>query len=158
MGIMESLARLLLLCGLLLTSCGPTAEQTAAVAAFEQFQDALFSGDKSSVRRLLTRESQPIAAHMPWDRVQSQQRLEPLGCEYENGRYHVLIRDPNRGNRKSRYIVVRESSAWRVDLIESTRWNRTETNLPGPPTKLVPRELSPREIDEITAREASMSR
>ncbi len=155
---MALVTRIALLSTFALTSCGQSSEQAAAVAAFESFQDALFAGNKSAVRRLLTRESQPVLAHMPWDHVQSQQRLEPHGCEYENGRYHVLLRDPNHGNRESRYIVVRESSAWRVDLIESTRWNRVETDLPGPPERLVPRELTQLEIDEITASEASLSR
>lgn len=138
---------------LALTSCGENHE-SSALAAFDRFQTALFARDEDAVRNVLTRESRQIVPHLPWDRVATQQPLEALGCNVVNGRYWIEVRDPNQNDELATYVVVREDSHWRVDLIESTRFNHREIALPGPAMTLRPKALTDVEIAEASARMA----
>jgi len=139
-------------------ACGGTNHDAQARGAFIAFQDALFARDPAAVRRLLTRESRKVVPHLPWERVIGKQRLEPLRVDCANGRYHVTVRDPNENDREAIWVVVREDSHWRVDLLETTLFNHREVALPGPPMRLVPKQMTAEEIHEIAAREASSIR
>jgi hypothetical protein len=130
----------------------------AARAAFERFQSALFAKDKAATRRMLTRESRAVVDHLPWDRLDERSPLDCLVVEESNGQFNVRVTDPNQDDRESIYVVVSEDSRLRVDLIRTTAFSHRNVALPGPATRLVPRELSQVEIEEIAAREASLFR
>ncbi|MCA8944220.1 MAG: hypothetical protein KDB80_16765 [Planctomycetes bacterium] len=133
------------------SGCGPSHEQSA-IEAFERFQSALFARDEDAVRRTLTRESRQVVEHLPWERLSNQEPLAPIGCEESNGRFRVTVRDPNRDDAEAIWVVVREDSHWRVDLIESTRFNHREVALPGPAMTLRPQALTDVQVREAAAR------
>jgi hypothetical protein len=93
---------------------------------------------------------------MPFDRVRGQQPLQALCATDERGRWFVHVRDPNAGGRGSGlaggiYVVVRENGRLVVDLIATAAMNSTPTG-PGR-TEVVPRELTPADVEQIRRRE-----
>ena len=95
---------------------------------------------------------------MPWDRVAGQQPVEPIGCTQRHGRFEIEVRDPNQDGKVSKYVVLREDSRYRVDLIESTRYNHREVALPGPAMRYVPAPLTAEQIEQARAHEAAMAK
>ena len=101
--------------------CGgaSNAAETTALETFERFQDALFAGDAAATEALVTRESRPVVAALPWDRLAKRERLVPTAATDQRGCYHVQVRDPNDPNDSGAqaYVVVREYGRWVVDLV-----------------------------------------
>jgi hypothetical protein len=141
----------------LLAACARDAGAADAVlATFARFQDALFARDVAALRAVVTGESAPVVDEMPFDRVCGQQPLQALCATDERGRWFVHVRDPNaRGGgghpAGGIYVVVRENGRLVVDLIATAAMNSTPTG-PGR-TEVVPRELTPDDLEQIRRRE-----
>ncbi len=154
-----------ILCGLvcailptLLTGCSDNSRAMAAEDTFKRFQAALIGGDKATVRDLLTRESRPVIASLPWRALSKKQTLEVLGIEETKGRFQIAVRDPNEAGRESIYTVVREDSRWRVDLLATTTHNHSYHWNEGPETIVRPAVVETDGIREIRASEAASIR
>jgi hypothetical protein len=139
----------------LLAACGRDAGAADAVlATFARFQDALFARDVAALRALVTGASAPVVDAMPFDRVCAQQPLQALCATDERGSWFVHVRDPNAGGSGLAggvYVVVRENGRLVVDLIATAAMNSTPTG-PGK-TEVVPRELTPADVEQIRRRE-----
>lgn len=138
--------------------CSDRGDEARALAAFESFQHSLFQGDRATTRELLTRGSRPLVDYLPWHTFRDLEPLVALGVEHTNDWYEIRVRDPNEGDRETKYVVVEQDSNFRVDLMETTVFNHRERALPGPATRLVRRQLNAQEFEEFAAREASMIR
>ena len=133
----------------------------AVLATFARFQDALFARDVAALRALVTAESAPAIDAIPFDRVREQQPLQALCATDERGSWFVHVHDPNAGgpNAGGRgcdtadgvYVVVRENGRLVVDLIATAAMHSTPTG-PGR-TEVVPRELTPADVEQIRRRE-----
>lgn len=144
---------LTILLPLLATACGDRRDAAAAQQAFVSFQAALQRGDRSACRDLLTRESQPALAELPWQRLREQRPLVVLGTERSAGEFLVRVRDPNDGDRCSEFVVVREYGRLVVDLVASAGRHAEVVEAAGAPEQFVPRELTPADFDRIRLRE-----
>ena len=131
-------------------SSEPTREQ-AATAAFERFQDALFAGDRSALRHLLSSASREALSALPLQRVQGQQRLRVVGAERRDPEVLLAVLDPNQGDSRHTWVMVREDGRMRVDLIGSTAYNHTVRPGEGGP-RFEPRQLDRAELAKIRAR------
>jgi hypothetical protein len=124
-----------------------------ALSAFGQFQDALFAGDATLLRGLVTEESAPVVDELPLAQIRQRQRLQAISASDERGSYLVQIRDPNQGNARGSYVVVRENGRFVVDLVATAAMHATPTDRPTDPHHFEPRELSPADLDRIRQRE-----
>jgi hypothetical protein len=139
--------------GILLTvtaACdgGAAAAEKEAVRTFEQFQQALVTGDQGACAHLLTRESQPAVAQMPWERLRHEKPLRILGTTREGFEYWIRVADPNQGDRESCYVVVREYGKLVVDLLATAAHNVTFVPHQGPPD-FQPTTLTPAELERV---------
>jgi hypothetical protein len=133
----------------MLAGCGADPAPGAAMAAFAEFQNALFAGDERRCRAALTTESAAALLEMPWHRVKEQQPLRVLGATRHQNGFRVQLSDPNHGDRPAEFVVVREYGRLVVDLVASAGLTaKTESTAGGAPT-LVPRELTPADHDRI---------
>lgn len=150
-----------LCCSTMSTSCASgeaRRDEDEVRLLFSRFQSSLLRGDRDGVRWLLTRESRAVVDDLPWAELKTRSPLEVLDVRFVRGNFEVRVRDPNTDGSESVYVVAREDSHYRVDLIETVAFNHTEHALEGPATKLRPSRLSPAEIGEIGAREAALNR
>ncbi len=139
---------------LLAAACSRTPSGTErALTTFAQFQDALFAGDAKSLRGLVTEESAPVVDEMPLDQIGRRQRLLAESASDERGSFLVQIRDPNQGNARGAYVVVRENGRFVVDLVATAALHATPTDRPTDQRHFEPRELSPADLDRIRQRE-----
>ena len=156
---MSPLTRIgLLFAPVVLLACSDDSRATEAEAAFNRFQTALFRGDRAIVRELLTRESRPVIQSLPWRELATKTPLEVLGVTETHGRFEIAVRDPNAAGRESLYVVVRENSRWRIDLLATTSHNHTYTWNKGPTTIVRPSVIEAGGIRRIGASEASSIR
>lgn len=100
-----------------LTGCADDRATQAAMATFDNFQDAVFARDASAARGLVTGESRQVIDAMPWTEVTSRDRLIPVESTDQRGCYHIEVRDPNDDNALGYYVVVRERGKLVVDLV-----------------------------------------
>lgn len=136
---------------LLLTGCGgPTAGQQAAMDAFAAFQQALRAGDRAAVAALLTDDSQPALAQLPWAQLRTQAPLQIDGAERCGIEWWVSIRDPGDHDRRGCFVVVPEHGRLRVDLLASMQHHAEITTRPTAPT-FEPRDLTPDEVARVQA-------
>lgn len=145
--------------GLATAACGSERDpKVDAAAAFARFQMALQAGDEPSCRELLTQESAPALAQMPWDAVRKKQPLLVLGASGEGAEFRVHVADPNQGGAESDFVVVREYGRLVVDLI-ATAGLHTETvetaEASGSRGELAPRPLTPADMERIRQYELS---
>lgn len=134
----------------LAAACGArAADVVAAERAFLAFQEALQRGDRSACRDLLTRESQAAVAELPWQELPHRQPLVVLGTEHSAGEFLVQVRDPNDGGRCSEFVVVREYGRLVVDLVATAGRHTEVVETAGAAEQLVPRELTPADMDRI---------
>ena len=82
---MQTPTRPLLLLALL-TACSHDDGPDRAMRAFTTFQQALQQGDAPACRALLTRESQPVVAELPWEDLAARAPLTVLGAARARGR------------------------------------------------------------------------
>ncbi len=149
----------LLLCALAaLPACSGDRGATAAARTFAEFQSALQRRDEGACRRLLTHESAEALADMPWQRIQEQQPLQVLGAEVEGACWHVHIADPNRGGRRSQFVVVREYGRIVVDLIATAGLHAEAVEATAGRDVVSPREFSPQDLDRIRLHELAQPR
>lgn len=147
--------RVLLVLPVLAAACADHADTDAAAHTFVAFQAALQRGDRAGCRELLTRESQQAVAELPWDAVRQQQPLVVLGTERSAGEYLVHVRDPNDGDRRSEFVVVREYGKLVVDLVATAGRHAEVVEAAGSADVLEPRELTPADFDRIRRYELS---
>jgi len=147
----------LLLCA---TGCSEACagEQAEAARVLAAFQDALFRGDRGELRRLCTEESRAVVGDLPLDAVAGRQPLKILGVRGERGEFLVDVEDPNEGNRRSCFVVVKEWGQLRVDLVATTRFNHVEHVVGDGAPVLEPRSLDPGEIERIRAEHPELFR
>lgn len=130
--------------------CGCGSETAAATAAsvLVEFQDALLAGDADRCGRLVTSQSRPALAAIPWAAMRNRKPLVIGEVEVHDGRFHVHVQDPNDSDREGEFLVVREYGQLKVDLVATA--GLTAEEVPGTGhEEFVPRELSPRDIDRI---------
>lgn len=136
---------------LLFAACnGDAADGARAISAFEDFQRALHQGDRRAVSELLTEESQPALDELPWARIRDQRPLAVDGAERSGMEWWIAVRDPNDGDRPSRFVVVPEHGRLRVDLLASMQHNSTVTVTPTEP-RFEPRQLTAEEVARAQA-------
>lgn len=129
-----------------LGACGASHARDAE-AVFAEFQAALLRGDAMAVRRLLARNSVEVADHLPYERIRTQAPVQVLGVRLNDGEIHVHVADPNQGGRRTRFVLVREDGALRVDLVATTAYNVDERHVPGAQPRFVPVPVDPREVE-----------
>src|SRR5690606_19881776 len=134
---------------------GGAADEIAVRARFQAFQDAVSSGDRAALYDLVTPESKRAVAHLPLERARGKQQVEVLDVERQHSTFLLRVADPNEAGRRTTYVMVRQAGSLVVDLLETTAYNSREKWLPGPPTRLVPAPLGPRELARIRAQEAA---
>ena len=131
-----------------LCGCGSDMAPANAASVLAEFQEALFAGDADRCERLVTSQSRPALAAIPWAALRSRKPLVIGEVEAHDGRFHVQVLDPNAGDRRGEYLIVREYGQLRVDLVATA--GLTAEEVPGTGhEEFVPRELSPRDIDRI---------
>lgn len=135
-----------------LTACSQdTAPESAATAAFERFQDALFAGDRPALAALLTHESRTTLDQVPMDAGTGKQRLQVIGVKAFPPEYEIAIRDPNDGGRTGTFVVVREDGRYVVDLVASAGHHRVEDPTAKRSWHIEPRALAPHERAQAEA-------
>ena len=148
----------------LLNGCDHDTGPTAAERTFAAFQAALQRGDEAACRELLTLESAAVLGDMSWQHASSQQPLEVLGSRHENGVHRVQVTDPNAGDERSEFIVVREYGRLVVDLVATATCRGNVRNAGGPVEAtsgredFEPRALTPADYDRIRAYELAQPR
>ncbi len=143
---------LLFLAALPLTGCNRGLEHEAAVrATFDSFQRALFAGDRAALWDLLSRSSRPALEHIDTGRLHGRERLVVTGVERVHGRYHLSVHEPGRPEHSGVYVVVREDSFWRVDLLQSLAGTHGTRRDPEQPPIFVPAGLDTAELGRIQA-------
>ncbi len=136
--------------------CGRSAaaaEEQQAEQVFRTFQGALFRSETATIRKLLTRKSRRFAQTLARQDLAGRQPLRILGTSRVRHQLRVHVRDPNDGGRESLFVLVREGGSIRVDLLETTAYNKEERRRPGP-REIVRRRQKPltqREIEKIHA-------
>lgn len=129
-----------------------------ASAAFAAFQTALQQKDREACRKLLTVESQPALDGMPWDAVAKKQPLNVLGAARQNRYsqiYLVEVEDPNNGDARGQFIVVREYGQLVVDLVASAGLTAKVIEASGSKEQFEPVPLSPKDHERIREYELS---
>jgi len=127
------------------------AEQQQAVKVFETFQDALFQGRPTTIRRLLTLESRQFAAAICRRQIAGRRPLEIVGTSKVRHQLRVHVRDPNDSGRESFFVLVKEDGSVRVDMVATTAYNKEEHRRPGPREIVRQKRLTRREIEKIRA-------
>ncbi len=129
-------------------ACGRAPATAAALAAFADFQHALFAQDADAVRALVTAESRPVVAELPWQRLAARRPLVALDATDERGSFHVAVREADGERGVGTYVVVRENGRMVVDLLASAALCAVPT---ATTTSQVvePRELTPADFDEL---------
>lgn len=130
---------------ILVAGCGEPAELAGARQVVQTFERAVRTGDRTTLRGLVTFESRPAVDAMPLEADAGQQPLAVLDAVARADGVHVLVRDPNHGDRDGAFVVVRENGALRLDLVASAGLTAREVPLAGPRQRTVVRPLSPEE-------------
>ncbi|HEB54328.1 MAG TPA: hypothetical protein ENI87_13835 [bacterium] len=147
-------ATLLLAFASLLPGCADGGEDSGSRAAMDtlrSFQRALQQRDEATCRELLTAESRPLLAEMPWAEVTARQPLRVVDASLRRNRGHeflVDVIDPNEGDAHSQFVVVREFGRLVVDLVATAGLHTVVTAATGEP-KFEPRALTPEDHDRI---------
>ncbi|MFN8827683.1 MAG: hypothetical protein ACK501_22170 [Planctomycetota bacterium] len=146
----------LLTCVFLLPACSdPAAPTRAATEVFASFQQALRTHDEDACRRLLTRESAAVIASLPFAEAAAQKPLRIDGTSPVGSAFHVQVTDPNHGDRRATFVVVREYGQLVVDLVASASANAEVVALDGAANAdfhrehVEPRELTPADLERI---------
>ena len=156
---MQTPTRPLLLLALL-TACSHDDGPDRAMRAFTTFQQALQQGDAPACRALLTRESQPVVAELPWEDLAARAPLTVLGAARARGNaeeYYVDVRDPNEADAAGRYVVVREYGRLVVDLVASAGLTARAVEASSSDEQFEPAQLTPADFDRIRAYELSQA-
>ena len=141
---------------LLATSCSENAEVRPALEVFKHFQTALFQGDRDALRHMVTRESKQVVPHLPLAAVAGKKPVQVLRAARSGYRVHIEVSDPNEGGAHGWFVVAKENGKWVVDLVETTSFNHTIVDTGD--QILVPRRLSPDEIERIRSLDTSTIR
>lgn len=149
---MRCLRYLLLPC---LVACSHDDGTAAAMRTMNAFQAALQRGDESACRELLTDESKPVLAEMPWDTVRARKPLQVLGAEPVPCGFHVAVADPNLGDARGTYVVAREFGRLVVDLVGTAELHTEVVSASVPREDFTPRELTAADFDRIRQYELS---
>lgn len=135
-------------------ACSGDDPAAAASAAFERFQDALFAADAAAVRALVTAESAPAVAAMPWQQLPSRRRLRTVAARDCRGSFEIAVRDPNDGDAPGTYVVVRENGRLVVDLVATAELSATPTAAAATTAPVLePRQLTPADFAAIRRHE-----
>ena len=129
-----------------------------AIRAFASFQAALQANEREICRDLLTIDSQEALQDLPWEAIASQQPLKVVSAERphdDQPLYLVNIRDPNNGNSKGQFIVVREYGRMVVDLIASAGLTAEIVDATGSKQQFEPKRLSPRDRERARLHQLS---
>ena len=145
------------------TACQPGSDASAqAQDLVARFEQALRSGDRDTLREIVTFESRPAVDAMPLSTLSSKLPLVVLEATSQRGAMYVRVRDPNANDpntngRDGVFVVVQENGGLRVDLVASAGLTAREVPLPGPATRTVVRPMSPAEREHAArlAREAN---
>lgn len=155
---------LLVLATVAVACADPQTQPGAAGAAFLAFQTALQQHDEDGCRRLLTQESEQALLAMPWERIAQQVPLVVTGVTQVGSEFHVEVLDPNQGNRRASFVVVREYGLLVVDLVASAGLGAAPVEAPATGEAaeasarrgdIEPRDLTPADIDRIRQHELS---
>ena len=138
-------------------SDGDAAANAAAVRTLASFQDALCKGDRKACSDLLTGESRAAVDELPWQDLASRQPLRVLGSERSGCEFLIRVEDPNDGDRRSDFVVVRENGRFVVDLVATAGRNAVVVEAAGAREEFVPRELTPADYDRIRQHELSQA-
>lgn len=142
----------------LLAACSHDDGPERAARAFATFQQALQRGDAPACRALLTRESQPVVAELPWEDLAARAPLTVVGAARARGNaeeYYVDVRDPNEGDAPGRYVVVREYGELVVDLVASAALTARAVEVGSGEERFEPAALTPADYDRIREYELS---
>lgn len=146
-----------LACLLVTVSCDrERSEVRPALQTFESFQNALFSGDQATLRRLVTRQSRPAVPQLPLVSMADKSPLLVLGAKRSDYRVHIEVSDPNEGGSRSWFVAAKEEGRWVLDLVETASLNHISVE--SGDLELKPRQLSPAEIERIRSMDASAIR
>ena len=148
----------LLLLWPVLAGCAKDNGAEEAIRAFSSFQAALQASEREICRDLLTIESQEALEDLPWEAIASQQPLEIVSAERPHSDqppYLVTIRDPNHGNSKGQFIVVREYGRMVVDLIASAGLTAKIVEGAGSKQQFEPKRLSPKDQERARLHQLS---
>jgi hypothetical protein len=143
------------LCAFWLASCSSDARPHPAAATFTAFQQALQQGDANALQQLVTQESAPAIAELPWAQIRARQPLAVIGTTATTAPSRTLvdIADPNRGGLRSQFVVVREHGRLVVDLVASAGLHTEAVEASAPTDEFEARELTPADFDRIRLRE-----
>ena len=143
---------------ILLAGCAHDEGPGRAKSAFASFQRALQRGDGPACRALLTRESRPVVAELPWEDLAARAPLEIVGARRvrDNAEeYHVDVLDPNEDRKPGRYVVVREYGQLVVDLVASAGLTARAAEAGSGEERFEPAALTPADFDRIREYELS---
>jgi len=146
----------------LLPACSDASAPTrAASEVFASFQQALRTHDENACRRLLTRESAEVIPSLPFAEAAAQKPLRIDDATAVGSAFHVHVTDPNHGDRRATFVVVREYGQLVVDLVASASANAEEVAVDGAANadfhreQVEPRALTPEDMDRIRQYELS---
>jgi hypothetical protein len=114
----------LLIPALLAACAGEAARHAAAAAAFGEFQDALFAGDRDALAATLTATSRRVIDDLPLERLAGKERLTVLRCDSQPQNVLVRVRDHERGGRTATFVVTREGGRMCIDLVATAAWHQ----------------------------------
>lgn len=129
----------------LLAGCGaPDPDLTAAAACFQAFQAQLRSGDPAACAALVTADSRPALAELPWARLQREPGLLIRGAERTPTGFLVHTGADDAASQP--FVVVREHGRFVVDLIATAALYTEVASAPQPRgDTFVPRPLDARD-------------
>ncbi|MEM7200796.1 MAG: hypothetical protein AAF628_11050 [Planctomycetota bacterium] len=139
----------------LLVGCADDAVEQQAIQVFEEFQSALFAGDQSRLRDLLSMASRPALAELPLDQLRDKQPLRDLRARRMDPRIIVTGRDPNENGARASYVIVKEAGELRVDLHATAAIHHTERPSANPVPKFEFRSLTEAELAQAGRRSPS---
>ncbi|MCA8949232.1 MAG: hypothetical protein KDE27_07005 [Planctomycetes bacterium] len=139
--------RLAIALAVLPAACGGDRGAAAAVALVVEFEGALRTGDSQRCRQLVTAESKPAIAELPWQTLRGRRPLAVGAAEPEGCGYRVHVEDPNQGGAAGAFLVVREYGVLVVDLVATAGLTAEFTERPLDEPEFVPQELTPADID-----------
>lgn len=125
-----------------------SAADKAAIAAFDRFQAAMFGRDATALRTMVTEESREVIAQLPLDRLDGQEPLVAIGCEPQGAEQWITVRDPNQGDHRSTFVIVRENGRLVVDLLATAAHQAEYTPHHGP-QEVEPRQLTAEERERV---------
>lgn len=150
---MKTRSNVLLVAAMVLAGCSHDDGRAAAIATVDALQTAMRAGDAAGCRRLVTDASVAAVACFPWRELRQRQRVEILGAAWQDAGCRVEVTDPNDGDRRGAFVVVREYGRYKVDLVATAGLTATFVEGQGAREVLEPRELTPADHDRIRLHE-----